>query len=392
MSRIFLIGFSAVLHFYIGARIVPELALPWAVAFTILVIASALLVPMGLVARRHSGSPRADLLAIAGLFFLGLFSSLLAATFVRDVALTVAALVEIASPGIFSFARLEHVSAQIVPLAALFASGVGLWNARRIARVVRVEVPIRGLPPALHGFSIVQLSDVHVGPTIRRKYVEGIVEAVNALSPDVVAITGDLVDGTVPQLREHVAPLSLLAARHGRFFVTGNHEYYSGAVAWMRELERLGLTVLHNQHVVIEHQGEKLVMAGVPDWRRALHPRACERSAGRHGRRAGGREGARAARPPAAHRARGGTRGLRSSAVRAHARRSVPAVEFLRAPAAAVHGRAAPPGWAVGVRQPWNGLLGPAQAVRGAFGDHESDIDSRVRPSPTDSRAPVPRG
>jgi predicted MPP superfamily phosphohydrolase len=266
MSRAFLIGVSVVLHCYIGLRIVPELPAAGAIAFTLLVVASALLVPMGLIARRHSGSPRAGLIAVAGLFFLGLFSSLLVATFLRDVVLIVAGLVELARPSLFSFERLERVSALLVPLAALFASGVGLWNARRIARIVHVDVPIEGLPPALQGFSIVQLSDVHVGPTIRRKYVEGIVDAVNGLQPDVVAITGDLVDGSVPELREHVAPLSQLAARHGRYFVTGNHEYYSGAAAWMRELERLGLTVLHNQHVVIEHDGEKLVIAGVPDF------------------------------------------------------------------------------------------------------------------------------
>jgi hypothetical protein len=266
MSRPFLIGVSAVLHLYIGLRIVPELPAALAVAFAVLVVASALLVPMGLMARRYRGSPRADLVAVAGLFFLGLFSSLLVATFLRDLVLIVAGLIGLASPGLLSFGRIERMSALLVPLAALFASGVGLWNARRVARIVHVAVPIKGLPPALHGFSIVQLSDVHVGPTIRRKYVEGIVEAVNGLQPDIVAITGDLVDGSVPELREHVAPLSLLAARHGRYFVTGNHEYYSGAVAWMDELERLGLTVLHNEHVVIEREGEKLVIAGVPDF------------------------------------------------------------------------------------------------------------------------------
>lgn len=274
MSRNFLIGVSLLLHLYIGVRVVPELPVPVGIAFALLVFASALLVPMGLIARRHSGSPHTGAAAVAGLFFLGLFSSLLVVTFLRDLALIVAGLVELAAPGLFSFERLQRISALIVPLAALFASGVGLWNARRIARIVHVDVPIEGLPPALNGFSIVQLSDVHVGPTIRRKYVEGIVEAVNGLQPDIVAITGDLVDGSVPELREHVAPLSQLAARHGRYFVTGNHEYYSGAVAWMRELERLGLTVLHNEHVVIEREGEKLVIAGVPDFGAGRYDRA----------------------------------------------------------------------------------------------------------------------
>ena len=96
---------------------------------------------------------------------------------------------------------------------------------------------------------IVQISDVHVGPTIRRPYVEAIVAAVNRLDADVVAITGDLVDGSVEALAEHVAPLAGLRSREGTFFVTGNHEYYSGAAAWVRELRRLGIEVLMNEHV-----------------------------------------------------------------------------------------------------------------------------------------------
>ena len=102
-------------------------------------------------------------------------------------------------------------------------------------------MPIAGLPAALDGFTIAQISDVHVGPTIKRPYVEAIVDAVNRLDVDLVAITGDLVDGSVRDLAAHVAPLAGLRSRDGIFFVTGNHEYYSGAAAWVRELRRLGL-------------------------------------------------------------------------------------------------------------------------------------------------------
>jgi predicted MPP superfamily phosphohydrolase len=98
--------------------------------------------------------------------------------------------------------------------------------------VRRVDVPIADLPAGLHGFTIAQLSDMHVGPTIRRPYVERIVAAVNALDADMVAITGDLVDGSVRDLADDVAPLAGLRSREGSFFVTGNHEYYSGA-AWV---------------------------------------------------------------------------------------------------------------------------------------------------------------
>jgi len=139
-------------------------------------------------------------------------------------------------------------------------------NARRTAAVVRVDVPIAGLPAALEGFTIAQISDIHVGPTIKGAYLQDIVDAVNRLQPDLVAVTGDLVDGSVAELRPHVAPLAQLTSRFGSFFVTGNHEYYSGALAWLRELRRLGVRALVDEHVVIERGGARLVLAGVADY------------------------------------------------------------------------------------------------------------------------------
>ena len=131
--------------------------------------------------------------------------------------------------------------------------------------VVRVDVPIAGLPDALHGFTIAQVSDIHVGPTIKGPYVDSIVEAVNRLNADLVAVTGDLVDGSVGELAHHVSALARLSSRHGTFFVTGNHEYYSGAHAWIVELRRLGLRVLLNEHVVLQHGAAAMVIAGVTD-------------------------------------------------------------------------------------------------------------------------------
>jgi predicted MPP superfamily phosphohydrolase len=143
---------------------------------------------------------------------------------------------------------------------------VGFINARRRAGIRNVDVPIDGLPPALHGFSIAQITDIHVGATIKRGYVNRIVDAVNALEADVVAVTGDLVDGSVARLAGHTEPMRRLTARHGVFFVTGNHEYYSGVHAWIAELRRLGLSVLMNEHIVLVHEGECIVIAGVTDF------------------------------------------------------------------------------------------------------------------------------
>ena len=132
--------------------------------------------------------------------------------------------------------------------------------------LTRQDVPINQLPLPLEGFRIVQLSDVHIGPTLRQDFLESVVERVNRLSPDLVAITGDLVDGTVAQLGKHVSPLGKLKSRYGTYFTTGNHEYYSGADAWITFLESLDIKVLRNEHLTLMHKGCPIDIIGVDDW------------------------------------------------------------------------------------------------------------------------------
>ena len=156
-------------------------------------------------------------------------------------------------------------NAGIVGVSGALA-GWGFVEARRLAEVVQVEVPIEGLHPALDGYRIVQLSDVHIGPTIKGDYLSAVVDRTNALAPDLVAVTGDLVDGYVETLREHVAPLGRLRATDGTYFVTGNHEYYWGVDAWLAEVRRLGLSTLVNEHRVIERDGARLIVGGCTDY------------------------------------------------------------------------------------------------------------------------------
>ncbi len=266
LSRSFLtaIGLLTLLHAYIGLRLLPDLPVGDAVrAFGVVLLAfSGATVPLGVMSRSARRPAWSDHLKLTGLLMMGLFSSLLVFTVLRDVALLAALWVV---PTIEREA-VTQASAVIAAALAGFATLVGFMNARRRARVVTVEIPLPNLPEALHGFSIVQISDIHVGPTIRRPYVEAIVNAVNGLKADLVAVTGDLVDGGVEELAEHVEPLARLSAVHGAYFVTGNHEYYSGERAWTREFTRLGLRVLKNEHVVLEHRGVKLVVAGVTDF------------------------------------------------------------------------------------------------------------------------------
>ena len=254
----------ALLHIYVGVRLLP--ALPIALLGRVLgafaLCASFALIIAGARARMLQDNGFAANLAWLGSLNGGFFSSLAVLTVMRDLFLAPAVL--FAARG--EAASLETASAIAVPLLAALATVVGFIDARRRPRVVDVEVPLPGLPPALHGFTIAQVSDVHIGPTIKRDFLRGIVEIVNSLQVDLVAVTGDLVDGSVEQLAAHVEPLSRLRARHGAYFVTGNHEYYSGAAAWITELRRLGLRVLLNEHVVLSHGGAPLLIAGVTDY------------------------------------------------------------------------------------------------------------------------------
>ncbi len=254
----------AALHAYIGWRLLPDLPIPGAAraAGGALLCVSYLAMLVGLAARGALPRSQAQRLAAPGLFMAAVFSFLLGFTVLRDL-LSIPAILALSPAHVH---LLQAGSALLVVGLSAFATIAGFASARRPARIVRVDVPLANLPAALHGFSIVQISDVHVGHSIREADVAAIVAAVNALEPDLIAVTGDVVDGSVGELAAHTAPLAGLRAVHGAFFVTGNHEYYSGARGWIEEFRRLGLQVLLNEHAVIRHNGCALIVAGVTDF------------------------------------------------------------------------------------------------------------------------------
>jgi len=161
---------------------------------------------------------------------------------------------------------LNSVNTGILASAGVF-TGYGVAEAKQIPAVKNVTIPIKDLPLDLNGFRIVQITDIHVSPTIKRTFVQGVVDVVNSLSADMVALTGDLVDGSVKRLAYDVDPLKQIRSTHGNFFVTGNHEYYSGALAWIEKVQDLGFTVLLNENHLITHGRGQILLAGVTDYR-----------------------------------------------------------------------------------------------------------------------------
>ncbi|MGA5495491.1 metallophosphoesterase [Streptomyces cinereoruber] len=145
---------------------------------------------------------------------------------------------------------------------ALGTVGYGTYGVLRGPRVKRVTVPLAKIPRAAHGYRIAVVSDIHLGPILGRAHTQRIVDAINSTQPDLIAVVGDLVDGTVENLGPAAEPLARLRARHGSFFVTGNHEYFSGADAWVDHVRELGLRPLRNERLEIAAGFD---LAGVDD-------------------------------------------------------------------------------------------------------------------------------
>ena len=265
-----LLGLVGAVHYYIWARLVRDTALSPSTtrALTVALVGLFVLVPVSLFARR-SGSSIAEPLVWVGSVWLGVLLLFLVALAASDLGRAMIALGgRLADAPPVDPERRTALARLFAALVTLAVGGAGALAVRSgLARVAlrEVEVQLRRLPEKLSGTTIVQLTDVHVGPTIGRDFIEEVVERTNALEPDVIAITGDLVDGSVDELREHVAPLARLRARYGVYFVTGNHEYYSGADAWCAELERLGIRVLRNERVTIGEGDASFDLAGVDD-------------------------------------------------------------------------------------------------------------------------------
>ncbi len=142
---------------------------------------------------------------------------------------------------------------------------MAVWQASTEPKIKALEIEIKKLPEAMDGFKIVQLTDLHLGPTLNRAFAEKVTEKTNREKPDLVVLTGDLVDGSVDRLMPALEPFRRIEASHGVFLITGNHEFYSGVDQWIPAFEKLGIRVLANQGVRIERNEEAFYLAGVHD-------------------------------------------------------------------------------------------------------------------------------
>ncbi|HXG01603.1 MAG TPA: metallophosphoesterase [Bacteroidota bacterium] len=269
------IGVLSIAYFFVSARLVGTSHLsPAGKHWVRVAVAVLLLVPMlsMILFRYLEGLPTAISWAIhLGLGFLSFVVTLLA---IREVAWlgfkgfdflrSLATSSSLVDPSRRDF--LLHTSNLVVLGAAGVLTAYGVYEARRRPGIVNITVPIRRLPQAFNGFRIVQITDIHAGLTLTRPWIETVAQEVAELRPDLIAFTGDLADGSVGYLREHVAPLAQLHAPAGKFFVTGNHEYYSGAEPWVKEAERMGYRVLLNEHQIISRNGASIVLAGITDY------------------------------------------------------------------------------------------------------------------------------
>jgi uncharacterized protein len=259
--------FLAATHGYLALRLVLDPGWPEPVrSFGIAMLAAfAVLIVLHPIAERVLPRTVARFVSWPAALWMGAFFWLLLLSFASDVLLWtaggVARAADASGPG-EGAAALRAVLALTITAAAL---AMGLRSGLAPPALRREEFAIERWPRALEGFRIVQISDIHIGPLLGREFAAHLAQRVNALAPDLVAVTGDLVDGSAPRLASEVAPFADLRAHHGVFFVTGNHDHYSGAEHWSEAVRGLGMRVLRNERVEIGTPGASFDLVGVDD-------------------------------------------------------------------------------------------------------------------------------
>jgi len=283
----FLVAFSLLSMFigYVWWRLILPAGLSGVSYIMSIVIFSVILfLPFVSIFLRLSGYQNKAVFALTWLTFLllGFITMLFLFLVLRDVLLLVVILavktiqilrlIPASSPVsqlLFDHSRRQFLIHSLNILLTSLCGFLTLWGLIKACSAPKVEevtIPINNLDETFDGFRIVQISDIHIGSTISRKQFQRIIDITQSLKGDLIALTGDLADGRVSTLVNHVAPLGTLHAPYGKFFVTGNHEYYSGVDSWVKHLRELGYDVLLNSHRQITKNGASIIIAGVTDY------------------------------------------------------------------------------------------------------------------------------
>jgi predicted MPP superfamily phosphohydrolase len=263
LGSCFLIG----THVYLARRIAidPGLPEPWrGLVLTLIALGGASLV-LQPVAERTLRPPLSRVVSWPASLWMGIAFLLLNLLLASDGLLWLVGRPALAAGEGVAPGGDAGLRAAAVCLIAFTAGALGLRAALGPPRIARLRIEIERWPRALDGFRIVQLSDIHIGPILGRRFAEEVVARANALAPDLVAVTGDVVDGSVRLIADEVAPLGGLRARHGVYFVTGNHDHFSGANAWSERMRELGMHVLRNERVAIGVGDAGFDLVGVDD-------------------------------------------------------------------------------------------------------------------------------
>ena len=278
-TLIFILFFSAVtvvvlsVHYYLWLRLIKDTGLNnlYKNIGAYLFLGLTLSLPMALLADRILPYKYSFALLWLSYFWIGIMMLLFFLLISIDMIKTAIYIFqrftqageEITNPGRRAF--ISGMTASAASLIVFISSGIGVKNYYSSAVVKKFRVPLEDLPEVFKGFKIVQISDLHLGQMMTKKILEKIVDQVNSLRPDLIAITGDLADGSTTRLLNQAVPLKNLKAKDGVYFVTGNHEYYSGVENWTSAIKNMGIAVLNNQNIKIRKKDDFFYLAGVTD-------------------------------------------------------------------------------------------------------------------------------